>query len=469
MKRLMAAILALVCILSFAGCDLDPAANNPESENNSNSSNLSQGGITPGGDNVVNEDGNLIIPMPEDGASCEVDTSLWQEILSENAILAAMKDNSITTMTSSANAEEYQMYFCAGGRYGSILSGNYRSETIYTVESGTAYVYRKSTGDAAWIRTTSSQSYDEYVTNSYTNGAMQFLSGLASVQSKAEYVKAEEAYVIENHVVAFSESDTFTGTMQIQFANEKLYSISFSVNVEGQTATLRTLFGSVATPEIPTEFTEGSSGNSSSSNVSPDHGVDHGEPKESVCSESQWQSLFGERLIDRLMDDHMTVKITNGQQEYLYQMDGNYSRFVISANGAYEEILINRGEYYLRSSEDGQWTHYRITREYDTILNEKTAVLSQLLTPLKDLYNQASFNGASKCFSFADIRFEHGTFGALTGEYAVTIRGGMLEQIDATFQAANGTWTLSAEEDKGNGIEPPTDYIEADSKDSHKK
>jgi len=467
MKRLIAAILALVCILSFAGCDRDAGADNSKQENENNNSGLSQGGITPGVDDVVDEDGNLNIPIPEDGASCEVDGSLWQELLSEDAILAAMKGNSITTLTSDANADEYQMFFCAGGRYGSIQNGNYRSEIIYAVEDGTAYVYRKNTGDAAWLRTTSSQSYDEYVTNSYTNGAMQFLSGLASVQSKATYVKSEEAYVIENHVIAISGDDTLTGTLQIRFANEKLYSISLVLNVEGQTGTLRTLFGSVATPEVPTEYTEGNSGSSS---VSPGHGDDyHGEPKESVCSESQWQRLFGDRLIDKLMDGHITVIITNGQQEYLYQMSPGFSRFVISANGGYEEILIDRSEYFQRGSKDGQWTHYRITREYDTILNEKTAVMSQLLTPLKGLYNQASFNGASRCFSLADISFVHGTFGSLTGEYAVNIHGDMLEQINATFQATSGTWTLSAEENKGNGIELPTDYIEADSKDSDKR
>jgi len=297
---------------------------------------------------------------------------------------------------------------------------------------------------------------------------MQFLSGLASVQSKAVYVEAEEAYVIENHVIVISDDDSLSGTLQIRFANEKLYSISFSINVEGQTATLRTLFGSVATPEIPTEFTEGSSGNSSSSNVSPDHGGAHAEPKESVCSESQWQRLFGERLVDNLMDNRMMIKITNGQDEYLYQLESHFSRFVISANGGYEEILIRRSEYYQRSSKDGQWTRYRITREYDTILNEKTAVLYQMLSPLKELYQQAAFDGKRE-FYLGEIEISHGTFGSMTGEYTITILGGMLEQINATFRAANGTWTLSLEHDKSNGIELPSDYIDTENKDPHKK
>lgn len=471
MNRLIAAILALVCILSFAGCDADPAGNNSETGNNSANSGTSQDGtsqdgITPGADDIVNEAGNLNIPKPEEGAACEVDGNLWQALLSVDAIRAAMKDNSITTLTSDANADEYQMFFCAGGRYGSIQNGNYRSETIYAVENGTAYEYNKHSADAAWMRTTSSQSYDAYVTNSYIDGAMQFLSGLASLQSKAEYVKAEEAYVIENHVVAMSEDQNLTGTLKIQFANEKLYSISLTMTVEGQTATLNTLFGSVATPEIPTDFTEG---NSSSSGISPEHGVgDNGEPKEAVCSESQWQRLFGERLIDRLMDEHVTVKITDGQQEYLYQMGAGFSRIVISTGGGYEEILISHSEYFRRDSKDGQWTFYRNVRDCEAFLNEKTAVLSQLLRPLQDLYNQASFDSASKCFSLVNIAFEHGTFGALTGEYAVTIQGGMLEQIKATFQAAEGTWTLLSERDKGNGIEPPTDYIEDNSKEDGK-
>ena len=463
MKRLLAVILALACILSFAGCDRDNGTDDPKTDGNNNGPGVSQGIITPGGDNVVNEDGNLNIPMPEEGTAGKVDSGMWQELLAEDAIRSYMKDNSITTMTSSANPDEYQMYFCAGGRYGSILNGNYRSETVYTIENGTAYVYKKFSTDAGWTRTTSPQSYDEYVTSAYINGAMQFLSGLASVQGKAVYVEAEEAYVIENHVIAISADDSLTGTVQIRFANEKLYSISFSINVEGQTATLRTLFGSVATPEVPTEFTDGGSGNSTSSNVSPDHGGHHGEPKEAVCSESQWQRLFGERLVDNLMDHRMTIQITNGQDEYLYQLDGNFSRFVISANGGYEEILISRSEYYLRSSKDGQWTRYRILREYDTILDEKTAVLTQLLAPLKDLYQQAAFSGGSE-FSLGEIEISHGTFGSMNGQYTIDIHGGRLEQIQASFRSARGQWTLSAEEDKSNGIDLPTDYIDTENK-----
>lgn len=466
MKRLIAAILALVCILSFAGCNADPAENNPDTNNNSANSGPSQestpqNGIAPGGDDIVNEDGNLNIPRPEDGTSCEVDGNLWQALLSEDAIRTTMKDNSITTLTTSANANEYQMFFCSGGRYGSILSGNYRSETIYAVENGTAYEYNKHSTDAVWTRTTSAQSYDAYVTDSYINGAMQFLSGLAALHSKAEYGKAEEAYVIENHKVTISADTTLTGTLKIQFANEKLYSVRLTVTMEGQTVTLNTLFGSVAVPEIPTDFKDG---NSSSSVVSPEHGGgDHDEPKESVCSEREWQRLFGDQLIRGLMDERVVIKITDGQQEYLFQMTPGFSRIVISAGGSYEEILINNGEYFRRDSEDGQWTFYRNIRDHQAFLDEKTAVLYQLLSPLQDLYSQAAFNSASKCFSLADIAFEHGTFGALTGEYAVTVRGGMLEQINAAFRSADGTWTLSLERGKDTWIEPPTDYIEDNS------
>ena len=46
--------------------------------------------------------------------------------------------------------------------------------------------------------------------------------------------------------------------------------------------------------------------------------------------------------------------------------------------------------------------------------------------------------------------------------------GGMLEQIKATFQTAEGTCMLLLERDKGNGIEPPTDYIEDNSKETGK-
>ena len=476
MKRMIAAILALICILSFVGCEVNPAGNNAGTgssgnnsgtESNGNQSNSSQGGITPGADDIVSADGKLNIPTPESGTACEIDNNLWEELLSGDAIRAAMKDNSITTLTSSANADEYQMYFCAGGRYGSILSGNYRSETIYAVENGTAYVYKKQSADGGWTRTTTPQSYDEYVTNGYTNGAMQFLSDLASVKSKAEYVKAEEVYVIENHKVEISQDTIMTGTLKIQFASNKLYSISIDLSVEGQTVTLRALFGSVAVPEIPTDFTDGNSG---ASNVSPEYGSGgHDEPKEAVCSKSQWERLFGEQMIDRLMDEDITVKITNGQQEYLYQMSHHYSRIVISTDEGYLEILTNRAECFRRDSKDGKWTLYRNSRDNEAFLNEKTAVLYHLLTPLKELYDQATFNSTSKSFSFTDITFSHSIFGTLTGEYAVTVQSGMLEKIEAAFQSANGTWVLLSERDKGNVIEPPTDYTEYNSKEPDKK
>ncbi len=466
MKRLISTILALVCILSLAGCDLDRTTNNPGSVNNGTNSGITQGGITPGGDNVINEDGNLNIPLPENGTACVVDGDLWQTLLSEDAIRAAMKDNSITTLTSSTNADEYQMFYCAGGRYGSIQNGNYRSETVFSAEDGKAYIYNKASADASWVRTATQQSYDEYVTTHYTNGAMQFLSGLASVQSKAEYVKAEETYIIENHVVAMSGDETLTGTLKIQFANEKLYSICLTMTAEDQTATLRTLFGSVATPEIPKDFSETGS---NISGISPDYNAGgHAEPPEATCTEQRWQRLFGERLIDNLMDSHTNIKISNGQQEYLYQMDVHFSRFVISANGSYQEILINRSERFQRDSKDGQWIHYVHHRDYETILNEKTAVLFQLLNPLEKLYKQTSFDSASKCFSLTDVTFEHGTFGSVTAEYAVTIQGGMVEQIKATFQSSGDTWTLLLEHNKNDRIEAPADFVEADNKESGK-
>ena len=463
MKRFVAMILALVCLLVMAGCDTDPTTESGSNTGNNNSSQtqggVTSGGVTPGGDGVLNEDGTLNIPSPEAGTTTNITGDTWTSLLSEDAIRVAMKDNSITTLTSSDDAEQYQMFFCAGGRYGSILHGNLHSETICCVEGEKVYVFTRSAAEGSWEREVSKQSYDEYVSNHYTSGAMQFLSGISSVFSKAQYVESEKAYVIENHVITHPSGENLTGTLKVQFANEKLYSISLTMTVEGQTATLRTLFGSVATPEIPTDYNEGSSGNIS---VSPEHNDSHIEPPEASCNEQRWQQLFGDRIIDNLMDNHITVKISNGQQEYLYQMDMSFSRFVISANGGYEEILISHGEYFQRDSKDGQWLHYMNHRDHKAFLNEKTAVLTQLFAPIKGLYKQTSFDGASRCFSLTDVSFTHDTFGSVTAEYAITIQGGMIEQIKATIESDGGTWTLFAEREKGNKIDPPTDYVDVD-------
>lgn len=463
MKRFIAIILALACVLSLAACDLDPAATTPEINNGSinNGSGANPGqGVVPGGDDMLNSDGTLKIPEPTGGVSlAPVDESTWQSTLSEEAIRAAMKENSITTITSAASSEQYQMFYCAGGRYGSIQKGNIYSESICGVQDGTVYVFNRPSAEDTWTRTTHSSSYDEYVSNHYISGAMQFLSGVASAFGQAQYVEAEKAYVIEQYKITPAPDVEIIGKLKIQLAGEKLYSITLHLDVEGESGALSTVFGTVSSFDLPTDYTEGNSGISTSD---PTHKEDHAEPPEATCNEQNWKRLFGNRLIDNLIDERVSIKISNGQQEYAYQMDHGFSRLVISESGKYEEILINRHEYFQRDSKDGQWLHYMNIRDYETILNEKTAVLSQLLNPLADLYKQTSFDDATKCFSLKNISINHGTFGSVTADYDIVIQGGILDQIDATIQSANGTWVLSLSRNKGEIIEPPTDYIEAD-------
>jgi hypothetical protein len=317
----------------MVGCDTDSTTNS-NSSGPDNNTNQSQGGITPADDNILNEDGTLNIPSLEDTAVVTVDGNTWQALLSEDSIRAAMKENSLTMLTDDSNKESYQMFYCAGGRYGSIQKGNYYSETICTVEDETVYIYKRDSADASWTRTLCNESYDEYVANHYINDAMLFLSGIASVYENAQYVEADNAYVISNHVIAHPTGENLPCKLQVQFANGKLYSISLLLEMDGQTGNLTTVFGTIVTPKIPTDFQDGSNTSSGSSTEDKN---DHHEPAESVCNEKQWKRIFGQdRLLKTLMEFHSTVKIDNNRQEYLYQMDMDYSRIVISLDDHYQ-------------------------------------------------------------------------------------------------------------------------------------
>ena len=464
MKRFIAITLALVCVLSLAACDSASTPSAPQVNNgsaNSGSSVTPGQSIVPGGEEILNEDGTMKIPEPTGGASFTIENDTWQTALAEDALKAALKDNSITTITSAASKEQYQMYYCAGGRYGSILKGNTYSETICGVQEGNVYVFNRSAADGAWTRSTYAGSYDEYVTNHYLVGPMQFFSGIASVYAQAKYVEAEKAYVVEQYAFSPAPEMSITGKLKLQFTGEKLYSITLYLNADGESGALTTVFGSAPAFELPTDFQSGNSGNIS---VSPDH--NHNEPPEASCSESRWQQLFkAERLVDTFINDQLTAKFNNGQQEYLYQMSPHFSRIVLSDGGSYQEILINRNERFQRDSKDGQWLYYSGRTQhdaYDTIMSEKTAALTQLLTPLKDLYKDTTFDSPNRCFTLKNVTFNHSIFGASTGEYAVTIGGGMIEEIKATIQTGSGTVKLTVVRDKSEEIIPPTDYVAMD-------
>ncbi len=457
MKRLIATILALICLFSLAGCDKDPAGSS-ESVSGGNNSGVSQG-VVPGVDDVLNSDGTLKVPAPEATAECTVDASTWQALLADDTIRAAMKENSLTMLTSGSDNEQYQMFYCADGRYGCIQNGNYRSETICCVEGEKVYIYKRDSADASWTRTVSEQSYDEYVANHYFNGAMQYLSGIASIYDKAQYSEAEKAYMVQSHAVA----QGLTGTLKVQFSNGKPHSISLHLNVDGQTGDLTTVFGTVSAPEIPTDFQDGPS--SSISGGSPNYSQDdHFEPAESVCNESQWKRIFGQkRLLDSLMESRSTIKLENNRQEYLYQMEMELSRIVTSSPDNYQELLINRQERFQRDSKNGQWTRYADRnhhREYETILGDNTKVLTQLLTPLEGLYSQATFDAPNRCFILSNVSFQHETFGSVTADYTISIGGGRLEEIEATIRTTSDSWTLTLKEGKTLEITLPTDYID---------
>ncbi len=464
MKRLIAIILATACVFSLTACDLDPSST-PEATNGSvsNDGNITPGqSIVPGGDDTLNSDGTLKIPDPTGSISFAVDASTWQSILSEDAVRTAMKDNSITTLTSASGSEQYQMFYCADGRYGSIQKGNIYSESICGVQDGTVYVFNRSSAEGSWTRTTYAGSYDEYVSNHYVSGAMQFLSGAASAFDRAQYVETEKAYVIEQYKITPAPDVEVVGKLKVQFADEKLYSITLYLDVEGESGALSAVFGAVPSFDLPTDFES----QDSSISVSPGHTDDHQEPPEATCTEQRWQQLFTEsRLLNNLMDNHSVIQIDNGLQQYTYQLSEHLSQIVISSKESYQEILINRQERFQRDSKNGQWMRYsgiNHTREYDTILNDKTAVLTQLLTPLKDLYKQASFTSATHCFTLSNVSFEHSVFGAVTAEYAITIHGGMIEEIKATIVSGSNTWKFTMEHDKSNGVNLPTDYVDVD-------
>ena len=465
MKRFLSMILVLVCLFAMVGCDTDPTSN-PDSSGPDSNTNQSQGGITPDGDNILNEDGTLNIPSLDDNAFDTVDDSTWQALLSEDSIRASMKENSLTMLTDDSDKDAYQMFYCAGGRYGSIQKGNYYSETICTVEDEKVYIYKRDSADASWTRTVATESYDEYVANHYTSNAMVFLSGIASVYKNAQYVEAENAYVISNHVIAHPTGEDLPCKLQVQFANGKLYSISLLLEMDGQTGSLTTVFGTVSTPEIPTDFQEGSNTSSGSSTEDKN---DHHEPAASVCSEKEWQRIFGQdRLLKGLMEFHSTVKIDNSRNEYLYQMDMDYSRIVISTEDRYQELLINEAERFQRDSKDGQWTRYagrNHHKEYDTILNDSTKVLRQILTPLANLYGQASFDAPNRTFLLENVAIEHETFGSVKVDYIIVISGSrIIEKLEANIRSANDSWTLTLKEDKGAEITLPTDYIDMSEK-----
>lgn len=464
MKRLLATILALVFLFSLAGCDKDPTGNSESVNNGSNSGSVnntpnSSETVIPGEDDVLNEDGSLKVPAPEATAQCTVDAATWQSLLAEDAIRSAMKDNSLTMLTSDSDKEQYQMFFCAGGRYGSIQNGSYRSEIICAVDGEKVYIYKRDSEDAPWTRTESRQSYDEYVTDHYFNGAMQFLSGLASVYDKAQYSDAEKAYSIQNHTV----TKDLTGTLNVQFSNGKLHSIALHLNVDGQTGDLTTVFGTVSTPEIPADFQDGPSAGISGETSNQDKN-DHHEPMESVCSEAQWKRLFGQnRLLQNLMEFCSTVRIDNNRDEYLYQMDMDYSRIVISSGDSYQELLISREARFQRNSRDGQWTRYADRnhhKEYETILADNTKVLAQLLTPLANLYGQVSFDAPTRTFMLEDVAIEHETFGSVKANYVIVIRGDRIEKLEADIRTDNDSWTLTLKEGKGTEIKLPTDYVD---------
>ena len=471
MKRLLALILACICILSLAACDLDPASGNPEVDNGSNNNGTvisPDQGLTPGGDDMLNSDGTLKIPEPDSSAELTVDASTWQTLLSKNAIRAAMLDNSMTTITSDNNSEQYQMYYCAGGRYGSILVGNYRSETICGLSDGTVYVFKRSAAEGSWTRDTYAGSYEEYVANSYLRGPMQFFSGLDSIYAQATYNEAEKAYIVENFAFSPAADVQMTGKLKIQFVGEKPYSITLYLNNDGVSGAVTTVFGATAEFDLPADF---QSGNSGSVSVSPDAG--HSEPAESVCSKDRWERLFSEnRILDSLVETHGILKIYNGSQEYLFQLTHDYSRIVFDTSSGYQELIISHHDRFQKESKDGQWLYYSggdHLQQYDTILTEKMDILVELLAEVKDLYDKAHFNSSTKCFLIQDVSFTHNTFGNVIVDYFITLQGGMLEKIEANIRNNNApTWYLTTEEGEVKDITLPKDYVDM-SQDEHGK
>lgn len=471
MKRLLALILACICILSLAACDLDPTSGDPEVDNGSNNNGTvisPDQGLTPGGDDMLNSDGTLKIPEPDSSAELTVDASTWQTLLSKDAIRAAMLDNSMTTITSDNNSEQYQMYYCAGGRYGSILVGNYRSETICGLSDGTVYVFKRSAAEGSWTRDTYAGSYEEYVANSYLRGPMQFFSGLDSIYAQATYNEAEKAYIVENFAFSPAADVQMTGKLKIQFVGEKLYSITLYLSNDGVSGAVTTVFGATAAFDLPADF---QSGNSGSVSVTPD--IDHSEPAESVCSKDRWERLFSEnRILDSLVETHGILKIYNGSQEYLFQITHDYSRIVSDTNSGYQELIISHHDRFQKESKDGQWLYYSggdHLQQYDTILTEKMDILVELLAEVKDLYDKAHFNSSTKCFLIQDVRFTHNTFGNVIVDYFITFQGGMLEKIEANIRNNNApTWYLTTEEGEVKDISLPKDYVDM-SKDEHGK
>ena len=458
MKHFIAAILVLTFLFSFAGCVSEPAQSGSNLGSN-NSNGLSQGGINPGGDDMLNSDGTLKIPEPDGDATLTVDADTWQTLLSEEMLRSAMLENSMTTITTENSEDQYQMYYCAGGRYGSILVGNYRSETICGVVDGTVYVFNRSAAEDSWTRTTYAGSYEEYVTNSYLKGPMQFFVGLDSAYDQAIYTETEKAYILENYSFSLSPVN-MRCKLKVQFSGEKLYSITLYLNVEGESGALTTVFGAVSDFDLPTDF---QSGNSGSMSVSPDS--DHSEPPEAVCNERTWQQMFSQaRVLDTLGETYASVKLNGNAQEYFYHFEHERTWIVISSNNRYQEIIMNRHNRFQRDSKNGQWLHYsdRI-REYETVLQEHTAELVQLLTPLKDMYSQTTFDSSRSCFTLSNVSITHDTFGAVTADYKVVIYGGRLEKLESTIQTANGTFDLLIESDKDNQIVFPEDYVDVDS------
>lgn len=465
MKRFIATVLALVCLLSLVGCELNPAGNTEPGSNDGSSSGSSGNSgssqtVIPGGDDMLNEDGTLKLPAPDADAKCTVDAATWQSLLSEDAILAAMRENSLTTLTSGSDKSQYQMFYCAGGRYGSILKGNMYSETICGTQDGTVYIFSRSSADGTWTRRTSSESYETYVDNQYCGGAIRYLGGIAEAYADARYVEADKVYVIENHQIPLGEDQNLEGTLKIQLVDDKLYSITLYLNANGESGTLSAVFGSVPGFDLPTDFQVGDSTNNSTSTSGPNHD----EPPEASCTQQRWERLFSnDRILDTLSDSELAVELTNGNQKYYYRFSSRDFYLLLSTGSTYQEIILNPEERFQRDSENGQWLRYggiSHHTQYDSILSDKTAVLRQLLTPLADLYNQTSFDSPRSCFSLDNVSFSHDTFGSVSAEYDIIIRGGILEEIKAVVQSDAGTWELTLERDKSNRIELPTDYVD---------
>lgn len=473
MKRLISLLLILVCLFSLAACATDPTESTPAgnggssnngssngsgNENNgggnsgSGENNKPEDGIQPG-DDVVEDDGSLEMPTPEQGATCTVDAAAWVTLLAEDALRTAMKENSLTMLTTDGNTEQYQMFYCAGGRFGCLQNGNYRSETVCVVEDGTVYIYNKTSPDSQWTRTTTPQSYDEYVASRYFDGAMRYYSNLSGIYAQARFEETEKSYIVENYAVA----EGVTGTLKVQFSDGKLCGIKLFLSVDGQTGCISTAFGTVAVPEIPTDYKEE---NSSSGQGSSQHNPGGDKlPMEAVCSESTWKRLFGQaRVLQSLMENHVNVKIEKSGTEYLYQMGMECSRYVFTGS-SYEEMLFGHAEYFSRDSKDGQWLRYSDRRGVESLLEEKAAVMTQLLVPLSDRYSQVVFDG-SKIFTLTNVSLDHDVFGNVRADYTIMIQGNMVEEMQATIHTSAGDWKLTCKSEKSQKITFPQEYVD---------